>query len=86
VAYSLPVFTLVTASLDAFNPRAFFVFFFGLVYFAFMAAWLNIFLVTGRLRVLTFIAGLTATIGAIDRIARRQTKGAGQPPPHQSRP
>jgi len=73
------------AGLDAFNPRAFLVFFFGLVCFAFMSARLNIFLVTGRLRVLTFIAGLTAIVVAIDHIARRQTNGAGQPPPHQSR-
>jgi hypothetical protein len=65
---SLPVFTLIIAGLDAFNPCAFFVllfllsllvhagsrgrmlfigavflFFSGLIYFLFMAAWLNVF-------------------------------------------
>ena len=32
----------------------------GLVYFAFMAAWLNAFLLIGELRIVTFIAGLVA--------------------------
>ncbi|MCK7497466.1 MAG: thioredoxin family protein [Comamonadaceae bacterium] len=70
---SLPVFTLVLAGLDAFNPCAFFVLLFllsllahqkdrrrmlvigacfvltsGLMYFAFMAAWLNVFQFLGR--------------------------------------
>ena len=75
---SLPVFTLVVAGLDAFNPCAFFVLMFllslmvhagsrrrmaliggvfvltsGLLYFVFMAAWLNIFLVVGELALIT---------------------------------
>ncbi len=37
-----------------------FVFFSGLVYFVFMAAWLNVFLVMGQLRMITVIAGLLA--------------------------
>nr|MDJ0953796.1 hypothetical protein [Acidimicrobiia bacterium] len=37
-----------------------FVVFSGLFYFAFMAAWLNIFLVTGQLRWVTTVAGLIA--------------------------
>lgn len=82
---SLPVFTLVLAGLDAFNPCAFFVLLFllslmvhvrdrrrmlmvgsvfilisGLVYFVFMAAWLNVFLWAGELKIITLIAGLVA--------------------------
>lgn len=82
---SLPVFTVVVALLDSFNPCAFFVLFFllsllihahsrrrmflvgglfvfcsGLVYFVFMAAWLNLFLITGGLPAITFAAGLLA--------------------------
>jgi hypothetical protein len=37
-----------------------FVLFSGLVYFVFMAAWLNVFLIAGELRVITVIAGLVA--------------------------
>jgi thiol-disulfide isomerase/thioredoxin len=37
-----------------------FVLFSGLVYFVFMAAWLNVFLIAGELRVITLIAGLIA--------------------------
>jgi len=37
-----------------------FVLFSGLVYFVFMAAWLNVFLLAGELRVITLIAGLLA--------------------------
>jgi thiol-disulfide isomerase/thioredoxin len=37
-----------------------FVLFSGLVYFVFMAAWLNVFLIAGELRVITVIAGLLA--------------------------
>lgn len=84
---SLPVFTLLIAGLDAFNPCAFFVLLFllslmvharsrarmlvvgmtfvfcsGLVYFLFMAAWLNLFLVIGGARVVTLLAGLLATL------------------------
>lgn len=82
---SLPVFTVVIAGLDAFNPCAFFVlllllslianvqsrrrmlliggvfvFFSGLVYFVFMAAWLNLFLVLGELKVVTLVAAAIA--------------------------
>jgi thiol-disulfide isomerase/thioredoxin len=37
-----------------------FVLFSGIVYFVFMAAWLNVFLIAGELRVITLIAGLVA--------------------------
>lgn len=37
-----------------------FVFISGLIYFVFMAAWLNVFLLLGELRIVTFIAGLIA--------------------------
>ncbi|NOQ35780.1 MAG: hypothetical protein GQ569_07780 [Methylococcaceae bacterium] len=85
--FSLPVFTLIIAALDAFNPCAFFVLFFllslivhtrerlriamiggtfvcvsGLMYFIFMAAWLNLFLLTEELSIITAIAGLVAII------------------------
>jgi len=85
--FSLPVFTLIIAGLDAFNPCAFFVlllllsilvsarsrwrialvggvfvFFSGFIYFLFMAAWLNLFLYLGELRVVTVIAALTALV------------------------
>ncbi len=85
--FSLPVFTLIIAALDAINPCAFFVLFFllslivhtrerlriaivggtfvffsGLMYFLFMAAWLNLFLLTGELGVITAIAGLVAIV------------------------
>ena len=84
---SLPVFTVVVAALDSFNPCAFFVLFFllslllhvhsrfrmavvggifvlfsGLVYFLFMAAWLNLFLVVGQLAAFTLVAGGIATV------------------------
>jgi hypothetical protein len=86
-AMSLPVFTLVIAGLDAFNPCAFFVllfllslmvhaksrarmllvggtfvFFSALVYFLFMAAWLNLFLVVGGAPVVTLVAGVVAVL------------------------
>jgi thiol-disulfide isomerase/thioredoxin len=41
-----------------------FVLFSGLVYFVFMAAWLNVFLIAGELRIITFIAGLVALVVA----------------------
>jgi glutaredoxin-related protein len=89
---SLPLFTLLIAGLDAFNPCAFFVllfllslmvharsrgrmllvggtfvFFSGLVYFLFMAAWLNLFLVIGGAPIVTVAAGLLALlIGALN--------------------
>lgn len=44
-----------------------FVLFSGLVYFVFMAAWLNVFLIAGELRVITVIAGLLAlTVAALN--------------------
>jgi thiol-disulfide isomerase/thioredoxin len=44
-----------------------FVLFSGLVYFVFMAAWLNVFLIAGELRVITFLAGLVAlTVAALN--------------------
>ena len=44
-----------------------FVVFSGLVYFVFMAAWLNVFLIAGELRLVTVAAGLVAlTMGAIN--------------------
>jgi hypothetical protein len=82
---SLPLFTLMIAGLDAFNPCAFFVLLFllsllvharsrarmlliggtfvfcsGLVYFLFMAAWLNLFLLLGEFQAVTLAAGLVA--------------------------
>lgn len=86
-AVSLPLFTLVIAGFDAFNPCAFFVllfllslmvharsrarmalvggtfvFFSGLIYFLFMAAWLNLFLVVGGAPVVTLVAGVVAVL------------------------
>jgi hypothetical protein len=89
---SLPALTVVLASLDAFNPCAFFVLMFllslmvharnrtrmliiglvfvlfsALIYFVFMAAWLNVFLLIGELAIITMIAGIVAIIfGAIN--------------------
>ena len=91
-AFSLPVFTLLIAGLDAFNPCAFFVLLFllsllahqksrrrmlvvggvfvaasGLMYFAFMAAWLNVFHLLGALGWITLAAGGVATlVGALN--------------------
>jgi len=90
---SLPVFTVLIATLDSFNPCAFFVLFFllsllvhahsrprmlligglfiffsGLVYFLFMAAWLNLFLLTGTLPAITVAAGAIALLVAIVNI------------------
>ena len=42
-----------------------FVLFSGLVYFVFMAAWLNVFLIAGELRVITAVAGLVALLVAV---------------------
>ena len=86
-ALSLPLFTVVIAALDAFNPCAFFVLLFllsllaherdrrrmltvgtifvlasGLMYFAFMAAWLNVFVLLGALEAVTLGAGLVAIL------------------------
>jgi len=84
-ALSLPLLTVLIASLDAFNPCAFFVLLFllslmvhqnsrtrmlviggsfvlvsGLMYFAFMAAWLNLFRLLGNLAWVTLAAGTMA--------------------------
>ena len=90
--FSLPLFTLVIAGLDAFNPCAFFVLLFllslmvharsrarmllvgltfvlcsGLLYFLFMAAWLNVFLLFGGAPLVTLAAGVLAlVIGALN--------------------
>jgi len=90
--FSLPVFTLLIASLDAFNPCAFFILFFllslivnqrsrvrmlvigctfvtcsGVMYFLFMSAWLNLFLITEELMMITAIAGMIAIVfGAVN--------------------
>jgi len=42
-----------------------FVLFSGVVYFVFMAAWLNVFLIAGELRLITFVAGLVALLVAL---------------------
>jgi uncharacterized membrane protein HdeD (DUF308 family) len=85
--YSLPVYTVLLAGADAFNPCAFFVLLFllsllvharnrrrmflvgglfvlcsGLMYFLFMAAWLNIFMAIGHIRAITMVAGLVAVV------------------------
>ena len=41
-----------------------FVLFSGLVYFVFMAAWLNVFLIAGELRLITLVAGVVALVVA----------------------
>jgi hypothetical protein len=86
-ALSLPLFTVIIAGLDAFNPCAFFVLLFllsllahqkdrrrmltvggifilasGLMYFAFMAAWLNVFQLLGALTWITLAAGMLAIV------------------------
>jgi hypothetical protein len=90
---SLPVFTLIIAGLDAFNPCAFFVLLFllsllvhagsrrrmlfigtvflsfsGLIYFVFMAAWLNAFRWLGEIAAVTTVAGVLAIIIALINI------------------
>jgi hypothetical protein len=91
-AFSLPVFTLLVAGMDAFNPCAFFVLLFllgllanqrdrtrmliigglfvtvsGVLYFAFMAAWLSLFRMIGSLGWVTVGAALLAlAIGAVN--------------------
>ena len=87
---SLPVFTILIAGLDAFNPCAFFVllfllsllihagsrarmlfigsvflFFSGLIYFLFMAAWLNVFRWLGEISLVTTAAGVLAIVIAL---------------------
>jgi uncharacterized membrane protein HdeD (DUF308 family) len=90
---SLPVFTVLIAGLDAFNPCAFFVLLFllgllahqrdrrrmlaiggvfvlvsGLFYFAFMAAWLNLFRMMGEIQWVTLAAALLAIAIALINI------------------
>lgn len=85
--YSLPVYTIILAGIDAFNPCAFFVLLFllslmvhaksrkrmlivggvfvlfsGFMYFLFMAAWLNIFLMMGNIDAITLAAGFVAVV------------------------
>ena len=90
--FSLPLLTIAIASLDAFNPCAFFVLLFllsllvhqkspkrmlaiggifvlfsGLMYFAFMAAWLNLFQLLGNLAWVTLAAGVLAVfVGVVN--------------------
>ena len=45
-----------------------FVFFSGAIYFLFMAAWLNLFIYLGELRLMTFIAGMVAILIALINI------------------
>ena len=91
--FSLPVFTVLIAALDAFNPCAFFILFFllslmvnqrsrlrmlaigctfvvcsGVMYFLFMTAWLNLFLITDQLILITATAGLIAVVFGIINI------------------
>jgi len=90
---SLPVFTLIVAGLDSFNPCAFFVLFFllslmthvhsrsrmlliggiyvffsGFIYFLFMSAWLNLFILVGNLPAITIVAGILAIAIAVINI------------------
>jgi len=91
--FSLPVFTLLIAGLDAFNPCAFFVLLFllsllvhqksrgrmlviggvfvlfsGLMYFLFMAAWLNLFQLLAQVAWVTAAAGGLALVIALINI------------------
>ncbi len=45
-----------------------FVFFSGLVYFLFMSAWLNLFLLVGTLKIVTTVAGIVALVVAVINI------------------
>ncbi|NWF99287.1 MAG: hypothetical protein HXY52_10210 [Nitrospirae bacterium] len=45
-----------------------FVFFSGFIYFLFMAAWLNLFLIMGQVQIITIIAGIIAVLIAIINI------------------
>lgn len=90
---SLPIFTVVIAGLDSFNPCAFFVLLFllsllvhahsrkrmliiggifvlfsGLIYFIYMAAWLNLFLLLGGVAMATMLAGIVALVIAVINI------------------
>jgi len=54
-----------------------FILFSGVMYFAFMAAWLNVFLVTGKLRTVTAIAGAIAVVLAVLNIKDYYLPGRG---------
>lgn len=49
----------------------------GLVYFALMAAWLNVFLVVGQLQIVTLLAGLLAVVMALVNIKDYLRPGQG---------
>ena len=51
----------------------------GLIYFIFMAAWLNVFLILGELRVVTIVAGLIAVVLATINIREYFLFGEGGP-------
>jgi hypothetical protein len=55
-----------------------FVFFSGLIYFVFIAAWLNVFLVVGHLKVITMSAGIAAIIVGGLNIRGYFTDGDGE--------
>ncbi len=109
----LPLLTLLLATLDAFNPCAFFVLmvllslmvhsgsrarmllvggtfvlFSALLYFLFMSAWLNLFLLLGSQRIVTLAAGAVALlIGLLNsRDALRPGAGAVLAIPERARP
>ena len=54
-----------------------FVLFSGLIYYAFMTAWLNVFLITGTLRWITLVAGAVAVVIAVLNIKDYFAPGAG---------
>ncbi len=54
-----------------------FVLFSGLIYFAFMTAWLNVFLITGTLRWITLAAGAVAVVIALFNIKDYFAPGTG---------
>jgi thiol-disulfide isomerase/thioredoxin len=54
-----------------------FVLFSGLIYFAFMTAWLNVFLITGTLRWITLVAGAVAVVIALFNIKDYFAPGTG---------
>jgi thiol-disulfide isomerase/thioredoxin len=54
-----------------------FVLFSGLIYFAFMTAWLNVFLITGTLRWITIAAGAVAVVIALFNIKDYFAPGTG---------
>jgi hypothetical protein len=55
-----------------------FVLFSGLVYFVFMAAWLNLFLLLGELRIVTVFAGLLALVAGVLNVKDYFALGQGQ--------